>query len=157
MPCNVCLDMGFLFNLFFSSLKAKPEDALPRISRLADRVAEDKPWIMGRSTLFSMGWLQRIPFRKTLSYWQSGILSVDPELCNGCGRCQRLCPAENITMDEGLPHFGDQCNLCLRCFNYCPQLAVLAFGKPFNQKWFGAEPFQGPVPEFRPEQLKERY
>lgn len=157
MPCNVCLDMGFLFNLFFSNLKAKPEDALKRVSQLAGRVAQDKPWIKGRSTLLSMGWMQRIPFRRTLSYWQSGILSVDPELCNACGRCQRLCPVENITMVEGLPHFGAQCNLCLRCFNFCPQLAVLAFGKPFNQKWFGEEPFQGPVPDFRPEQLMDRY
>jgi ferredoxin/flavodoxin len=156
MPCNVCLDMGLLLNLFFSSLKAKPEDALKRVSRLADRVAQDRPWIMGRSTLLSMGWMQRVPFRKTMSYWQSGILSVDPELCNGCGRCQRLCPVENITLEEALPHFGDRCNLCLRCFNYCPQLAVLAFGKPFNTKWFGEQPYQGPDPEFRPEQLRER-
>jgi Pyruvate/2-oxoacid:ferredoxin oxidoreductase delta subunit len=149
--------MGFLFNLFFSNLKAKPKDALKRVSRLADRAARDRPWIMGRSSLFSLGWMQRVPFRKTLPYWQSGILSVDPVHCNNCGRCASLCPVGNIAMEAGLPRFGDQCNLCLRCFNYCPQLAVLAFGKPFNQKWFGAVPFQGPVPEFRPEQLKDHH
>lgn len=155
MPCNVCLDMGLPFNLFFSSLNAQPQGALKRVSKLADRVARDKPWILGRSTLLSMGWMQRIPFRMTLSYWQSGILSVDPERCTGCGRCERICPVGNITLESGLPVFGDQCNLCLRCFNYCPELAVQAFGKPFNQKWFGEQPYQGPVADFRPEQLMD--
>ncbi len=156
MPCNVCLDMGLLFNLFFSSLKAQPQDALKRINQLAERVAQDQPWILGRSTLLSMGWVQRLPFRMTLSYWQSGILSVDPERCTACGRCERLCPVGNITLEAGLPVFGDRCNLCLRCFNYCPELAVMAFGKPFNAKWFGEQPYQGPTPDFRPEQLVGR-
>jgi NAD-dependent dihydropyrimidine dehydrogenase PreA subunit/flavodoxin len=154
MPCNLCLDMGLVFNLFFSSLKAQPEDILKRVAQLAERVAQDKPWIMGRSALLSMGWVQRVPFRMSLSYWQSGILSVDPERCTACGRCESLCPVGNITLQAGLPVFGDQCNLCLRCFNYCPELAVTAFGKPFNPKWFGDEPYQGPSPDFQPEQLR---
>ena len=156
MPCNVCLDMGILFNLFFSSLKAQPQDILKRVAKLAERVARDQPWIMGRSALLSMGWIQRVPFRMSLTYWQSGILSVDPERCTSCKRCESLCPVGNITLEAGLPVFGDRCILCLRCFNYCPELAVQAFGKPFNVKWFGEEPYQGPIPDFRPEQLRGR-
>lgn len=153
MPLNVALDCGFVVNLLFQLMNAKPEKALKRVKKLVRRVAEDKTWIMGRSPILSLGWMQRIPYRKTLHLWQSGILSVDSERCDGCGHCARLCPVENIRLKDGLPRFGDQCILCMRCFNYCPQLAVLAFGKPFNERWYGDEPYQGPVPDFSPEQL----
>ena len=153
MPMNVNLDCGFLFNLFFKSMNAKPENAIKRVNKLASRVKDGKPWIMDRSPLLSLGWMQRLPFRKTIRFWQTKVLSVDPERCNSCGRCEKLCPVDNIHLKTGLPEFGDQCNLCLRCFNYCPELAVLAFNKPFNEKWYGDRPYQGPLPEFSPEQL----
>lgn len=155
MPCNVNLDMGWALNLVFKSFKAQPADALQRVDKLAARVADDRPWIMGRGGFFSLGWLQRLPFRMSLPYWQSGILSVDPDLCTRCGRCERLCPVGNITLAAGLPEFGDRCNLCLRCFNYCPELAVLAFGRPFSPRWYGEAPYQGPTPDFRPEDLQK--
>jgi len=153
MPGNIALDCGAVLNFFFSSMNAKPQKALERVQRLAKRVAQDRVWIMGRSPVLSIGWMQRIPYRKTLHLWQSGVLSVEPEQCDGCERCERLCPVGNIRMEADLPNFGDQCNLCLRCFNYCPQLAVLAFGKPFNEKWYGDAPYQGPAAGFEPEQL----
>jgi NAD-dependent dihydropyrimidine dehydrogenase PreA subunit/flavodoxin len=155
MPMNVCLDCGFVFNFLFRSANAKPAGALKRIHKLAGRVAVGKTWIMGRSPLFSFGWMQRLPFRKTMRFWQTSVLCVDPERCTACGRCEQLCPVGNIQLEDGLPQFGDQCNLCLRCFNYCPELAVLAFNKPFSEKWYGEAPYQGPVPEFTPEQLIE--
>ncbi len=153
MPGNLSLDLGPLLNLFFRSMKAKPEDALGRVNRLATRVAQDEPWIMGRHLLLSGGWMQRIPYRKTMSYWQSGHLKVDPERCTLCGRCIRLCPVGNITLLEDLPRFGDACNLCLRCFNFCPQMAVLAFGRPFNPTVYGDAPYRGPTSDFRPEHI----
>lgn len=156
MPMNVNLDCGYIFNLFFKSMNAKPENALKRIDKLANRVRDGKPWIMGRSPLLSLGWIQRLPFRKSLHFWQTEMLGVDPERCNSCGRCVKFCPVGNIHLKEGLPQFGDQCNLCLRCFNYCPELAVLAFDKPFNEKWYGDIPYQGPVLEFSPDQLIDR-
>jgi ferredoxin len=153
MPGNICLDLGPLLNRFFRSMRAKPEDALDRISRLARKVAREEPWIMGRPAFLSGGWMQRIPFRMTMSYWQSGHLRVDPDLCSRCGRCIRLCPVDNIQLQEGLPVYGDGCMLCLRCFNYCPQKAVVAFGRPFNPKWYGEAPYRGPTPDFRPEEI----
>jgi len=153
MPNNISLDLGFFLNAILGLFRAKPAKALKRIQLLAKRVSENRPWIMGRSPFFSLGWVQRIPFRKGIHLWQSDVYQVDPEKCNGCARCARLCPVENITMVDGLPQFADHCNLCLRCFNFCPQLAIEAFGKPFNTAHFGESPYQGPVDEFRPESL----
>lgn len=153
MPNNISLDMGRFINAILGMFRAKPAHALKDIEKLAFRVSQNQPWIMGRSPFFSLGWIQRIPFRKGIHQWQSDVYQVEVEKCNACGRCERICPVENITMVDGLPQFDDHCNLCLRCFNYCPHLAIEAFGKPFNADYFGAKPYQGPEPGFRPEQL----
>jgi flavodoxin/ferredoxin len=153
MPNNISLDLGFFLNAILGLFRAKPANALKRIKELACRVVENQPWIMGRSPFFSLGWIQRIPFRRGIHQWQSNAYQVDDGKCNACGRCERICPVGNITLIDGLPQFDDRCNLCLRCFNFCPQLAILAFNKPFNAAHFGDKPYQGPVPEFRPELL----
>jgi len=40
--------------------------------------------------------------------------AIDPDLCNGCTRCARQCPAECITGEKKKPHDIDAVN-CLRC------------------------------------------
>jgi len=153
MPNNISLDLGLVFNVLLSLLRAKPANARKRIKKLATRVSEGRDWIMGRSPFFSLGWMQRIPVRKAFDKFQSGVLEVNPDRCNRCERCVRLCPVDNIQMVDGLPRHKDHCILCLRCFNYCPPLAIEAYGKPFNPDWYGEEPYQGPDPEFKPELL----
>lgn len=153
MPNNICVDLGWFLNSFLRLFQAKPEQSLKRINKLADKISKGQAWIMGRSTFFSLGWVQRIPYRKGMPTLQKGTLSVDPEKCTACNRCVRLCPVENITLVKSLPRFDSRCNLCLRCFNFCPELAIAAFGKPFNPTWFGEKPYQGPEPYFKPELL----
>lgn len=51
--------------------------------------------------------------------------SVDAKLCIACGKCESLCPAGNIRIDDsGLPHWGDSCAFCLACYHVCPKHAV---------------------------------
>jgi ferredoxin len=44
--------------------------------------------------------------------------------CNGCGICERICPAANITMKEHKPVFAPQCEHCQACLNWCPRRAI---------------------------------
>lgn len=55
-------------------------------------------------------------------------IRVKEDICTGCGLCQRLCPMDNISM-EGHPLHGDDCEVCMRCLNYCPAEAVFIPGK----------------------------
>lgn len=48
--------------------------------------------------------------------------------CNGCGQCERNCPAHAITLRNGKPVWAAQCLQCLRCINECPQQAI-QYGK----------------------------
>ena len=49
---------------------------------------------------------------------------VDTDACIHCGRCQKLCPVDDI---EGTPpkwkHNG-QCTNCLACYHHCPKHAI---------------------------------
>ncbi|WAI02540.1 EFR1 family ferrodoxin [Methanogenium organophilum] len=47
------------------------------------------------------------------------------EKCNGCGTCELVCPAYNITV-SGMepPKWGNACESCFACINYCPRNAI---------------------------------
>ncbi len=53
--------------------------------------------------------------------------------CNHCGICARICPAHNITLQEGQPVWNHQCEQCFACINWCPQAAI-QFGKNTAQR-----------------------
>ncbi|EKF84842.1 4Fe-4S ferredoxin [Methanobacterium formicicum DSM 3637] len=52
-------------------------------------------------------------------------LETDNEECRRCGICVRLCPVDNITLEEGKPpEHGFNCEYCLRCTSLCPRGAI---------------------------------
>lgn len=56
------------------------------------------------------------------------IFSVDAARCNGCGRCEKVCPLHHIERDaDGRPQWGktsSQCITCLACYHHCPHHAI---------------------------------
>jgi len=53
---------------------------------------------------------------------------VDKGKCTKCQTCVKLCPVQNIKMDEYPKHLK-HCELCMRCISCCPQKAVSVKGK----------------------------
>lgn len=58
------------------------------------------------------------------------IHSMDKEFwvnddCVSCGICQKVCPADNITLTEsGRPRWMGKCQQCLACLQWCPKEAI---------------------------------
>jgi ferredoxin len=50
------------------------------------------------------------------------------EKCNACGICAKVCPAQNIVLEEGKPVWQRHCEQCLSCIQWCPQQAI-QYGK----------------------------
>lgn len=46
------------------------------------------------------------------------------EKCTGCGICEKICPVDNIMLLDGHPVWGDKCEHCVACIQWCPQLAI---------------------------------
>jgi len=44
--------------------------------------------------------------------------------CIGCGKCARLCPLNNISIQSGKPVWGDRCTHCMACIGNCPTEAI---------------------------------
>jgi ferredoxin len=50
------------------------------------------------------------------------------ESCNGCQICEKICPVQNIKMQNHKPTWSGNCEQCLGCLQWCPQTAI-EFGK----------------------------
>ena len=44
--------------------------------------------------------------------------------CKSCGLCVKICPVNNIKIDEQYPIWLHHCERCLRCFQWCPNEAI---------------------------------
>lgn len=50
------------------------------------------------------------------------------ETCAGCGICEKVCPMGNVKIVDKKPKWGNGCQLCEACINYCPSRAI-QFGR----------------------------
>ncbi len=48
--------------------------------------------------------------------------------CVGCGKCETLCPTNNITIRDGKPIWNNSCTHCMACICDCPTKAI-EYGK----------------------------
>ena len=55
--------------------------------------------------------------------WMHIPRTVDEQVCNECGECAELCPADAITLNP-LPEFGNACFDCFNCIRLCPENAI---------------------------------
>ncbi|MCL2529731.1 MAG: EFR1 family ferrodoxin [Coriobacteriia bacterium] len=44
--------------------------------------------------------------------------------CTACMTCQRMCPVDNIAIENKRPVFGHRCEHCLGCLHMCPASAL---------------------------------
>lgn len=44
--------------------------------------------------------------------------------CNGCGMCVKVCPARNISLENGRPSWHHRCEACYACVQWCPKESI---------------------------------
>ena len=52
------------------------------------------------------------------------IKNVDPDRCNQCGTCVKVCSLGNIRIIEDEVLIGKNCTDCLACMHWCPKAAI---------------------------------
>ena len=46
------------------------------------------------------------------------------DTCTSCGICVKVCPVNNIALEEGIPQWEHKCQQCLACINFCPEKCI---------------------------------
>ncbi len=46
------------------------------------------------------------------------------EKCISCGKCEKVCPLNNVKLVEGKPVWGKNCTHCMACICLCPTEAI---------------------------------
>jgi len=101
------------------------EKTLPKVENFAKEISNGYKHIIGNNFFgHLLGDLQRRHIDKTINSI-SKEFKVDRTRCIKCGKCQRICPTQNIEMCQDTYKFGHKCILCLRCYSQCPTLAIL--------------------------------
>lgn len=54
------------------------------------------------------------PQDKDKNFWSD-------DKCNGCGICVKVCPADNIKIEQKRPQWLNKCEHCLACMHWCPK------------------------------------
>jgi formate hydrogenlyase subunit 6/NADH:ubiquinone oxidoreductase subunit I len=44
--------------------------------------------------------------------------------CIGCSMCKKICPVENIIIENNKPKWSGNCTDCMGCINICPKEAI---------------------------------
>jgi len=57
------------------------------------------------------------PYEMDKNFWTD-------EKCNVCGLCVKVCPANNIKMNDGKPEWQHKCEQCVACIQWCPQKSI---------------------------------
>ncbi|OGV31668.1 MAG: hypothetical protein A2020_05775 [Lentisphaerae bacterium GWF2_45_14] len=104
--------------------KAMFEKASREISRAVKIVGAGNKGCI-RSTFFPLNMFSRVSERFFASRFHLDAKKFRvSSSCTGCGLCARVCPVGNIEMTDGRPVWGDKCELCYGCINWCPCNAI---------------------------------
>ena len=65
--------------------------------------------------------------------WASDEPFFSTDGCIACGMCAKVCPMQNITLENGRPVWHGNCNTCDACYHHCPKHAI-QYGKATRGK-----------------------
>lgn len=96
-----------------------------KVEQIVAQLQQGSPDVTERSSMFwrAAGRLIYPAFRWGALRGADRFFRADSK-CNGCGLCARICPVENIGMNDGHPEWLGHCEQCFACFHWCPQQAV---------------------------------
>ncbi|OQA89836.1 MAG: ferredoxin [Elusimicrobia bacterium ADurb.Bin231] len=100
-----------------------------KIIKIAEIVKTGKPHKIEKSSflvnLIFSDLLYKMMYRN-LS--KSDINFYADKKCTGCGKCELVCPVNNIKIISGKPEWQHKCEQCMACLQWCPEEAI-QFGK----------------------------
>lgn len=110
----------FIAAFIFTMASGKKLPVLPALFAIGVILTLFSPEALWHRYLCPYGTILSIPARKS-----KHTMVIDSDLCNGCGMCNRVCPAKAVEKDER--HYKilkADCIVCTECSEVCKQGAV---------------------------------
>lgn len=94
-----------------------------KLEKVASGIRDGKTLIAKRVRLFETA--VTVPFNPVwCKFKQSAKPFFAKDVCNGCGKCERICPINNINLIDDKPVWGPTCAHCMACIANCPVKAI---------------------------------
>lgn len=108
------------------------KDALPSIFETANTIASDKA--IKDQPAHTIGQILSGPVNRGFNrFYVKADKFYVKDSCTSCGKCEAVCPLENISIYESKPIWGKDCTHCMACICNCPAEAI-EYGKISNGK-----------------------
>jgi len=110
---------------FYKPAKHNIESKLDNITKTLDEVIyyikNKKEYIETEPLAFIAPLINGFLFRN--SQYHDKYFNLDSLKCTKCDLCASICPMKNIILNPE-PTWNHNCEMCLRCYHYCPQYAI---------------------------------
>ena len=107
---------------------AKAKAKLPKVIDMIKDHAEYSDMIKGAFPRFKSNVIGSGFYK-----WASDEPFFSTDECISCGMCVKVCPMQNITLENGRPVWHGNCNTCDACYHHCPKHAI-RYGKATRGK-----------------------
>lgn len=129
MPSNL-VDMAIFPAKPIYKTKKKVLKADAKINKVVSRIKSGKTIKDGRKWYSrTIGYLFQRGFGKGAMDKLRTKVRIDNDICIKCNQCVSTCPTGNLSNEDGMIKFENQCTLCYRCVNQCPTQAISIFSK----------------------------
>ena len=118
------------------------EAAKPVLTAAARRVSEGGPfpeWTISAADKLKSGKINEGFYAR---YVKDKKFYVNQN-CTSCGKCVKLCPLNNITLEDGAPHWNGNCTHCMACICSCPTEAIEYGKKSIGKRRYQCAEYEG--------------
>jgi len=92
-----------------------------KIAKILKIGSNGKP--LGKGLLYSSKYEDRL--QNTIrKFSEIGLQYEVSDACTKCGKCVKVCPVHNISINNSEVIFGDKCQQCMACIQWCPNKAI---------------------------------
>ena len=122
MPRNYVANNHYTM-LSHEEAKERIVEAYGRLDGIADDIKCGRPLTARHIALWES--IVTIPFNPVwVKYKLTSKDFFTTDACIGCGKCEKVCPLNNIQIKGKAPVWGSNCTHCMACISHCPTRAI---------------------------------
>lgn len=136
MPGNYIVEYGAMPDLLNNFLLRRSVKVAAKIS---EAVKAKKTIDVAGPRLFEKLYLNTAKGRRNIAESRGRFKAMDSGFkydssCISCGVCERVCPVNNINMENGHPVWNNNCEQCMACIQWCNKKSINLLEKTQTRK-----------------------